>query len=169
MDENLWVLKDSELDLVRGLEPDRIRNLDEDALLRLHRRVRRARNKHVSNYRRKAAQDVGEAGARGAAYPKGAKSRLRAEIFEDALAVVSERLAVLAHRHAEELKAARLEQARVGKNAGPHVGELAGNGGVGPGIARTHAKTTGGVKRDASERARGSQQQAKKDSRNAGS
>ena len=76
MDDYLWVLKDSERDLVRELEPERLDALDEDGLLALHKRVRRARNKHVTNYRRRANKSVAEAGGRGAAAPKGAKSRL---------------------------------------------------------------------------------------------
>ena len=48
MEQYLWVLKDKERDLIRELEPDRISQLDEDGLLALHKRVRRARNKHTT-------------------------------------------------------------------------------------------------------------------------
>lgn len=167
MDDYLWVLKESERDLIREIEPERLAALDEDALLALHRRVRRARNKHVTNYRRKAARTVVESGARGTAHPKGAKSRLRAEAFEEALAIVSERLSTLAHEHAENLKQERLARARAGKHPGPPLGSSAGDA-VGPGVMRGHTKTQGGVKRDASTRAMGAQRQARKDSRNAG-
>src|SRR6478736_6370829 len=97
MHDGLWVLSDPERDLVREVEPERLALLDEAGLLELHKRVRRARNKHTTNYRRKAARRVEEAGARGEAHPKGAKSRLRAEVFEEALAVVSTELAGRAH------------------------------------------------------------------------
>src|SRR6478609_9852341 len=105
MEQYLWVLKDKELDLIRELEPDRISQLDEDGLLSLHKRVRRARNKHTTNYRRKAAAHVEDAGARGEAHPRGAKSRLRAEAFEVALARVSRSLATRAQAEARVLKA----------------------------------------------------------------
>lgn len=62
--------------------------LDEDELLALHKRVRRARNTHVSNYRRKAAKSVTDAAGRGTAKPRGSKDRFRAEAFEEALALV---------------------------------------------------------------------------------
>jgi hypothetical protein len=165
MDEYLWVLKDAELDLVRELEPERIGELDEDALLDLHRRVRRARNKHVKNYRRKAARHVEELGGRGEAGPKGGKARWRAAAFEEALAIVSDRLAAVAHAEAEALKDERLAQAQRGRSTGPATDQPAGADGVGPGRARTHDKTTGGLKRDASSRAQGAARQGRRDSR----
>ncbi|MEV0890591.1 hypothetical protein [Promicromonospora sp. NPDC050262] len=165
MDDYLWVLKDDELDLVRELEPKRLKALDEDDLLDLHRRVRRARNKHVKNYRRKAARNVEELGARGKAAPKGGKSRWRAAAFEEALSVVSGRLAHVAHVQAEALKDERLAQARAGKSSGPGSADRPGGTKVGPGRARSHQKTTGGKKRDASTRAQGARRQGKRDSR----
>ena len=108
MQDYLWVLKDSEKDLMREIDPERMNQLDEDGLIALHRRVRRARNKHTTNYRRKAARNVVEKGSRGAAYPKGGKARLRAEAFEEALSLVSARLAEVAHEQAEQLKSERL-------------------------------------------------------------
>ena len=165
MDDYLWVLKDDELDLVRELEPKRLKALDEDGLLDLHRRVRRARNKHVKNYRRKAAGNVQELGARGKAAPKGGKSRWRAAAFEEALSIVSGRLAHVAHVQAEALKDERLAQARAGKSAGPGASDRPGGKKVGPGRARSHQKTTGGKKRDASTRAQGARRQGKRDSK----
>ncbi|HOA26943.1 MAG TPA: hypothetical protein PKY27_05725 [Arachnia sp.] len=110
MQDYLWVLKESEKDLMREIEPERMNQLDEDGLIALHRRVRRARNKHTTNYRRKAAKNVAEKGARGEAYAKGGKARFRAEAFEEALSLVSARLAEVAHEQAEQLKAERLSQ-----------------------------------------------------------
>ena len=39
MQDYLWVLKDSEKDLMREIEPERMNQLDEDGLIALHRRV----------------------------------------------------------------------------------------------------------------------------------
>ncbi len=164
MEDYLWVLKESERDLMREIEPERMRQRDEDELLALHRRVRRARNKHVTTYRRKAARTVEAEGSRGAARPKGAKARHRAEAFEEALARVSERLAEVAHEQAEQLKAERLERVRR-RGSGP-AGAKSGAGKVaGSGLAREHEKSTGGLKRDASTRAQGVRRQAAKDAR----
>ncbi len=165
MENYLWVLKQPELDLVREIEPDRMAQLDEDALLDLHKRVRRARNKHVKNYRRSAAQNVEEVGARGAAAPKGAKKRLRAAAFEEALSIVSQRLAVVAHEEAERLKEERLDQAQANRGSGPQTA-AAGSGKVDDaGRARAHEQTSGGAKRDASTQAQGARRQAKRDAR----
>jgi len=82
-------LPEAEQDLVRETEPDRMAELDEDALLKLHKRIRRARNKSVKNYRRQAAAGIEEIGGRGAAHPTNTRARDRAEVFEDALARVS--------------------------------------------------------------------------------
>jgi hypothetical protein len=165
MEEYLWVLKKSELDLMREIEPARMAELDEDGLLALHRRVRRARNKHVTNYRRRGARSVEDAGGRGAARPKGAKERHRAEAFEEALSRVSARLAEVAHEEAERLKAERLARAREGKWSGPDSSTQHGGKVSSAGQARSHEKSTGGVKRDASSQAQGAKRQAKRDSR----
>lgn len=165
MEEYFWVLKEPELELMREIEPARLADIDEDELLELHRRVRRARNKHVKNYRRAARENVSELGARGFAAPKGAKKRLRAEAFEEALAMVSERVAVVAHEAAENMKAARLASAQANRGTGPGS-QGAGGGKVdGDGRARRHEKPTGGIKRDASSRSQGAKRQAKRDSR----
>ncbi|MGC5171454.1 hypothetical protein ACLQ2Q_12455 [Microbacterium sp. DT81.1] len=165
MEEYLWVLKRSELDLMREIEPERLAALDEDELLALHKRVRRARNKHVTNYRRTAAKSVNAAKSRGAARPKGGKDRLRAEAFEEALARVSERLAEVAHEQAELLKAERLAMAREGKWTGPESFNASTGAINDEGRTRSHQKTTGGQKRDASSRSQGARRQAKRDSR----
>lgn len=164
MEDNLWVLKETELDLVRELEPQRLAELDEDGLLALHKRVRRARNKHVKNYRRKAAARVQDAGGRGAAAPKSAKSRLRASVFEEALSRVSAELARVAHEEAEALKDERIARARANRSTGP-ASQTSHTGGVAsPGRLREHQQTSGGIKRDASSAAQGAKRQAKRDS-----
>lgn len=164
MEQYLWVLKDKERDLIRELEPDRIGTLDEDGLLALHKRVRRARNKHTTNYRRGAAGKVGAEGGRGAAAPKSDKARARAYVFEEALAIVSEELARVAHEQAEALKDERLARARAGKGTGPENPGFADPTGS-AGRVREHTKTSGGVKRDASSQAQGARRQAKRDAR----
>jgi hypothetical protein len=164
MEDRLWVLKDTERDLIRELETERLAERDEDGLLALHKRVRRARNKHVKRYRRGAASRVETAGARGAAAPTSDKARLRASVFEEALARVSAELARVAHEEAEVLKDERLSSAREGKHAGPPTQTSHPDGVEPKGRARAHKKTTGGKKRDASSAAQGAKRQAKRDS-----
>ena len=164
MDQYLWVLKDKERDLIRELEPERLAELDEDGLLALHKRVRRARNKHTTNYRRGAAEHVEQAGGRGAAAAGSDKARGRAYVFEEALSIISAELARVAHEQAEELKDERLARAREGRWSGPGS-EAPFDEGAGAGRMREHQQTTGGVKRDASSRAQGARRQAKRDSR----
>jgi len=146
------------------LEPERLALLDEDGLLHLHKRVRRARNKHVTRYRRNAAGRVTEAGGRGAAAPTSDKARLRASVFEEALARISAELARVAHEEAELLKDERLARARAAKWSGPPTQGSAAGGVGSPGRAREHSTTTGGKKRDASSQAQGAKRQAKRDS-----
>lgn len=164
MEQYLWLLKSKELDLIRELEPERLAELDEDGLLALHKRVRRARNKHTTNYRRGAAERVEQAGGRGAAAAGSDKARGRAYVFEEALSIVSAELARVAHEQAEELKDERLARAREGRWSGPGS-EAPFDEGAGAGRMREHQQTTGGVKRDASSRAQGARRQAKRDSR----
>lgn len=165
MDDYKWVLKRTELDLIREIEPERMSQLDEEKLLALHRRIRRARNKHVTNYRRKAAQSVPEAGGRGTARPGNQKSRWRAEAFEEALSLVSARLAEVAHEAAAALKKERLERAQAGKWSGPESAGSSDGGVPDAGRVRSHETSAGGLKRDASSRAQGAKRQAKRDAR----
>lgn len=111
----LAVLNDSERLLVAETEPAALADLDEDAAVALHTRVRRARGKYVSQYRRTAAGRVAAAGARGRARPQNATAALKAEAFEQALARVSRRLGALAAQSAAELKTERLAAARAAK------------------------------------------------------
>ena len=166
MEQYLWVLKDNELDLIRELEEDRLALLDEDGLLALHKRIRRARNKHTNNYRRKGAVEVAEAGGRGAAAKKTDKARARAYVFEEALSIISAELASVAHVAAEALKDERLERARAGRSTGPDSSGIDGDPSfVNTGRTRSHEQTTGGIKRDASSQAQGARRQAKRDGR----
>lgn len=108
---------------------------------------------------------VADKGARGAAHPKGSKDRHRAEAFEEALSIVSARLAEVAHEQAEALKAERLAMAQRGRGTGPENPGGSTGGVAGQGRMREHSKTTGGVKKDASSRSQGARRQAKRDSR----
>jgi hypothetical protein len=162
--------------LVAETSRDAMAGLDEEALLALHSRIRRARSKYVSVYRRRASGAVVKRGGRGFSYPKNQRERGKAEVFERALASVSKEVGVRAARAAAELKAARLAAARL---AAARLA-AARSGGTGPSTAGARAasvqkpaasrprgvkKTTGGLKKDASSRAAGARRQAKRDSR----
>jgi len=155
-------------DLVRETEPDRMAKLDEDALLELHTRVRRARSKYVKLYRQTGAARVGLKGARGHARPGNRANAAKAEVFELALARVSARVDVVATAAAEELRAERLAAAAAPGSTGPgSPGASRDSGGdaTATSTRRRATKTTGGLKRDASSRAKGAARQAAKDSR----
>jgi hypothetical protein len=160
-------LTEDEWLLVDATSADKLSGLDEDELLELHTRVRRARTKYVKLYRRSASVGVQQHGGRGVAYPKNQRNRDRAEVFEGALAQVSKQLGVVARKAAAELRAERLAEARANRGSGP-----AAAGGASTQVAapvestrRRATKTTGGLKKDASSRAKGARRQAAKDSR----
>lgn len=113
---------------------DALSALDEDAAIELETRIRRTRDKYVSQYRRAAAARVVEHGARGRAQPENTHALRKAEAFERALSRVSRRVAVLARRSASELRAERLEMARAARQADwPGAGEM---------VPRPRASTT---------------------------
>ncbi|WP_130507637.1 hypothetical protein [Krasilnikovia cinnamomea] len=112
-------LTEAELALVRETEREQIINADEDALVQLHERIRRARNKYVGLYRREASSRVAEFGGRGKARPKNTRNAEKAEVFEDALARVSRQLAAAARRSAQLLRTERLAAARQARNMAP--------------------------------------------------
>lgn len=105
-------LGDKDRALVAQTRLEHLRTLDEDALVELHDRVRRARNKHVQLHRRRVAERVEVIGARGTASLAPRHSASKAEIFEDALARVSSSLAKAARQSARELRAERLAAAQ---------------------------------------------------------
>lgn len=78
MQKLLESLSASDFQIVRATEPTQIADLDEDALIALHARVRRARNKHVGNYRRAGAAKVTHRGARGVARKVNERNAARA-------------------------------------------------------------------------------------------
>jgi hypothetical protein len=111
----LAVLNDSERLLVAETDPDALAGLDEDAAIELEGRIRRTRDKYVSQYRRGASAAVAEKGGRGKARPENARAIAKAEAFERALSQVSRRVAALARQSAAALRAERLAAARAAK------------------------------------------------------
>jgi hypothetical protein len=175
----LAVLNDAERLLVAETGRAELAALDEDAAIELETRVRRARNKYVSQYRRGASAAVAEHGGRGKARPENKRAAMKAEAFEEALSRVSRRVAALARQAAAELRAERLAAARAAKQGrGPAVGAAvpAASPAV-PAAGRTGPTVTGeptgdralrspaSAKQRASTRAMGARQQAQRDSR----
>jgi len=168
----LAVLNDAERLLVAQTERAELAALDEDAAIDLEARIRRARNKYVGQYRRAASARVAEHGARGAARPESTRAAMKAEAFEEALARVSRRVAVLARQAAAELRAERLEAARAAKQGRGRAVRVAApaTNGKGP---RVTGEPTGDralrsprtEKQRAGTLAAGARRQAKRDSR----
>jgi hypothetical protein len=174
----LAVLNDAERLLVAQTEQAELAALDEDAAIELENRIRRARNKYVSQYRRGASARVVEQGGRGKARPENTRALLKAEAFETALSRVSRRVAVLARQAAAELRAERLAAARAAKQGrGPAAGQAtaaadatAADGRKGPTVTGEPTgdralRSPGTQARRASTRAAGARRQARKDSR----
>ena len=164
MQATLNSLTEAELGITRSTEPEALAELDEDALLELHDRVRRARKKYLGQYRRGAAAKVEDVGGRGKAYAQNQRARDKAEVFEDALARVSTALAKAARRSAAALKAERLAAARraIPAPRPAPASESAADTSADP---RPPRKSSGRVKRDASDIAVGRRNQARRDSR----
>lgn len=119
------MLTETEKRLLLSTEPAALRDLDEDDLATLHDRVRRARNKYSSLYRRRASERVGRDATRGRAHDVNIRTARKAEVFEDALARVSRHLARAAAATAQALKADRLQAAQRGASTPPAVGRRA--------------------------------------------
>lgn len=111
----LAVLNESERLLVAEAEPAALAKLDEDAAIDLEARIRRARNKYVSQYRRTASARVAAEGGRGKARPENSRAAAKAEAFERTLSQVSRRVAALARQAAAALRAERLAGARAAR------------------------------------------------------
>jgi len=166
------VLTESERLLVAETEAVELAPLDEDATADLHTRIRRARNKYVGQYRRAASSKVAEHGGRGKARQENRRAAMKAEAFEEALARVSRRLAVLARQSAARLRRERLDAARAARtgrapaSARSSAGSRAAGIVAGPQLADDRAARTPGLaKRRATSRAVKARKQAKKDSR----
>lgn len=166
------VLSESERLLVTETEAAQLAPLDEDATAELHTRIRRARDKYVGQYRRGASSRVAEHRGRGKARPENRRAAMKAEAFEEALARVSRRLAVLARQSAARLRRERLDAARAAKtgrapaSAGAQAGPRSEGIVAGPKLADDNAARTPGLaKRRATSRAMQARKQAKQDSR----
>jgi len=108
----LDMMNDSERELLRDVYDRKLGSLDEEELVELHNRVRRARTKYSKLYRRQAAAQVKKDKSRARASASNKRTALKAEIFEDALATVSRRLARVAWQSSDQLKKERLAAAR---------------------------------------------------------
>jgi len=169
----LAVLNDAERLMVAETGRAELAALDEDAAIELETRIRRARNKYVGQYRRAASAAVAEHGGRGRARPENRRAAMKAEAFEEALSLVSRRVAVLSRQAAAELRAERLAAARAAKQGrGPEVGAAAvpAAGRQGPAVTGEPTgdralRSPASQKQRASTRAMGARQQAKRDSR----
>jgi hypothetical protein len=166
MQKLLQSLSEADLRLVRAAESKQLAGLDEDDLIELHARVRRARNKHVSNYRRAGATKVARKGSRGTARKFNERNAARAEILEGALGRVSRQLGIVAKQSARELKEERLSRARADAVAGEPTSKETGKVAS---ARRTRVdetrKSPGRKKREAGSIAAGARRQAKRDSR----
>ena len=168
----LAVLNDTERLLVAETGRAELAALDEDAAIELETRIRRARNKHVGQYRRAASAAVPEHGGRGTARPENKRAAMKAEAFEEALSRVSRRVAALARQAAAELRAERLAAAKAARQGhGPRVrAAVPAVGRPGPAVTGEPTgdralRSPASQKRRASTRATGARQQAKRDSR----
>lgn len=167
----LSLLSEPEVLLVRATEPAALATLDEDEVGDLLVRVRRARNKYSTNYRRQSSKRVVAKGSRGSARGSSNKTAMKAEIFEDALARVSRRLAALAKQSASDLRAERLAAARGDARTTPAKAPTqaaAKKSAARPKAPapRTKAlRTPVAKKKVASTRATGARRQAKRDTR----
>jgi hypothetical protein len=168
----LAVLSDAERQLVAQTESAELAALDEDGAIELEARIRRARNKYVSQYRRGASARVVEQGGRGQAREENKRAALKAEAFEEALSRVSRRVSVLARQSAAKLRAERLEAARAGRQGqGPGARRAVsratrkGPALAGEPIGDRSLRSPATEKRRAGTRALGARRQAKRDSR----
>ena len=163
----LKTLSEKDYVLWRETKKDSLKGLDEDELIELHVRIRRARNKHSTNYRRGAAGRVDKTGSRGGARSGNQKARDRAEAMEDALARVSRRLSVVAQQSANTLRDERLAAARKGSGGGAGGKRSPGpaKGAVDRQEDRRLTRTPSRQKRVAGSAAAGARRQARKDNR----
>ena len=170
----LAVLNDAERQLMAETEREKLAELDEDEAIELESRIRRVRNKYVSQYRRGASSAVAEHGGRGKARPVNKRAALKAEAFEETLSRVSRRVATLARRAAAELRTERIAAARAAKSGrGPRATATAtalatgrtGPAVTGPPMGDRALRSPASEKRRAGTLALGARRQAKRDSR----
>ncbi|HEU5386154.1 MAG TPA: hypothetical protein VFV73_09665 [Streptosporangiaceae bacterium] len=171
----LAVLNDAERSLAAETESAKLAALDEDAAIELETRIRRARDKYVSQYRRAASARVAEHGGRGKAAAENTRAAMKAEVFERALAQASRRVAVLARQAAAKLRQERLEAARAARWNRAPGGRQAESKVSRRGPALTEEPTgdralrsPASEKERAGIRAKGARWQARRDSKSAG-
>jgi hypothetical protein len=159
------MLNESEKQLLRSVERSSLASLDEDALVDLHTRVRRARTKYATLYRRRASSQVQEDADRAKAHAQHARTAAKAEAFEDALARVSQVLAKAARASAVALRTERLEAAsRQSKSSQLRPGGRArAQPAVGVRKGVTRQRTPASERASASARARTRRAQAARD------
>jgi hypothetical protein len=85
-------LTQQENSLIDETEPEALSRTDEKTLKELQSRLRTAREKNFSLLRRQGAARVEAEGGRGAAQPANEKRSEKLDIFDEALARVSQRL-----------------------------------------------------------------------------
>ncbi len=90
---NLTPQEDS---LIGESHPEALARMDAKQLKDLQHRLRQAREKNFSLLRRQGAARVEAEGARGAAQPASEKRSEKVEVFDEALARVTERLDAIA-------------------------------------------------------------------------
>ena len=85
-------LTPQENSLIAAAHPDALARLDATSLKDLQNRLRQAREKNFSLLRRQGAARVEAEGARGATQPANEKRGEKVEVFDEALARVTERI-----------------------------------------------------------------------------
>jgi hypothetical protein len=85
-------LTPQETALIAAAHPDALARTDATSLKELQARLRQAREKNFSLLRRQGAARVEAEGARGATQPANEKRGEKVEVFDEALARVTERL-----------------------------------------------------------------------------
>lgn len=159
-------LSEDEYKIVRKTKKSAMAGLDEDHLIDLHSRIRRARNKSVTQYRRAGAKKVKAKGGRGAAKAANVHNAARAEVFEKSLSRVSARLATVSREAARELRAERLDRARTSSPATEFDPDALGKvSSAGRPRIDTTRESPGRKKYEASTIAAGARRQTKKDRR----
>ncbi|MDF3339928.1 hypothetical protein P3H80_21000 [Mycolicibacterium septicum] len=81
-----------ESSLIAESHPDALARMDEKSLKDLQSRLRQAREKNFSLLRRQGAARVEAEGARGSAQPANEKRGEKVDVFDEALARVTQRL-----------------------------------------------------------------------------
>lgn len=158
----------SERELVEQTQPAALARLNEEQAIDLQDRVRRARNKALSQYRRGGARKVAEKGARGKAYDATRGSAVKAEILGDALARVSRRVSALSRESALALRQERIAAARgeVDVTTGKPVTRKSTTGAPAGAKKVSPNRSVAATKRHADTRATGARRQAKRDAKN---